>query len=133
MASPSTTSLALVGADLQVSPRLGIIRKPWRRVLPLWMLGISTQVWHLQLRQRLVVEHFVFAFDHVIPEEQKCDQRVNLVWFERALSSERHSPIDVIPHRRREWRADGHQTRRLNAHVHPGHWPAGCGGHPFHD
>src|SRR5215470_4185619 len=41
--------------------RLGIIRKPGRGVLPLWMLGVSTQVWHLQLRQRLVVDHFVFT------------------------------------------------------------------------
>ena len=67
------------------------------------MLRESVVIRRLDLRQRLGVDHFVFALDHVVPEEQKRRQRVDLVRLERSLSAERHPAVDVIPHHRREW------------------------------
>src|SRR5712691_74692 len=102
---------------------LRIIAKPWRSMLPLGMLGVSTAIWHLDLRQTLSVDDLVFALDHIVLEKQKRSQRVDLVRLEAPLSTERHPAVDVIPYHRRERRAHRHQARRLNAHIHPRHPP----------
>src|SRR5258705_3225403 len=87
------------------SALVGVTSKPSRVGLPVRQGRVIISDWHFHLRQVLVVEYLVLR-DHLIDAEEKGRQRVDLVGSQRPLSTERHGPIDVIPHRRRKRCAD---------------------------
>src|SRR4029450_10757624 len=74
---------------------------PSRLRLPIRQRGVVFTDWHLDLRKTLRIEDKVLG-DDLVEAEEKGRQRVHLVWLERSLASERHPPIDVIPHDGRE-------------------------------
>src|SRR3989442_835482 len=88
-------------------PGLRLVRK-WPRH-PMLPIGehVSITVRHFDLRQILSVDDLVLR-NNTIFVEQKGGYGVYLVGFERALFSERHAAVDVIPYRRRVWRMEPH-------------------------
>src|SRR2546428_13209849 len=91
---------------------------------------ISITIRHFDLWQNLSVDYLVLRNNTVFVEQKSC-QGINLVWCQRALFTERHPAIDVIPYRGRVWRVDAHysfvsvtrcKTRRLLSC-----WRGGCG------
>src|SRR5438105_11961706 len=80
----------------------------WRR-RPMLPVGqhIPVTVRHFDLGQRLSVEDLILR-NNTVFVEQEGGQGIDLVRCQRALLSEWHTAIDVIPYRGRVWRVDAH-------------------------